>query len=62
MSTTYIRILSLAIVSIANAIGFDLDHGFVTEFLSILLVAAISVYELIQRYKTGGITWFGKRQ
>ena len=49
MSTTYIRILTLAIVSITNALGFDIDEGFLTEFISILVVAGISAYELIQR-------------
>lgn len=62
MSTTYIRLITQAIIALANVFGFDLDEGFIFEALSVLLIAGISLYELYNRYQLGGIKWFGKRK
>ena len=59
MSTTYIRLITQAIVALANVLGFDLDEGFAFELLSTLIIAGITVYELIQRYRLGGINPLG---
>lgn len=44
------RIFSAGIIGLANAAGIDLDPGFAFELASIVIIAAVSIWELISRY------------